>query len=59
MDCYIKEETHDRCPDCQYLLKSYSCPEKSCTQCLGLHGGFTCDDCGWSGDIDDLIEQKI
>ena len=57
--CYIKQEANEECPDCQRPLKEFVCPDKSCTQCLGLHGGFVCEACRWFGDFDDLFQQQM
>ena len=54
--CPQREKGYQHCPKCKSFLDELICPYKSCTICLGDHGGYICDDCGWNGDIVDLQE---
>lgn len=54
--CYEKVKSRQECPKCQTKMFEWACPDISCTACLGLHGGYVCEGCGWSGDPFDVAD---
>lgn len=54
--CYEKFQSRESCPKCATKMFEWVCPDKSCTACLGLHGGYVCEGCGWSGDQFDVMD---